>query len=317
LKLGKIYKEAIRIGMEKDPRDKEEIIKILETTKEEYEKLPDKEKQLFDKERLKNPYSDTRILWGDLEQEVNCALAGIDLEGQEILLADRLKKEKGINLLISHHPEGKALAFLHDVMKMQADILYNVGVPINIAEALLIERVEEVERRLLPVNHMRNVDMARLLNLAYICIHTPADNCVVSYLQKLMDDKKPRTVGDVLDILLENPEYRHAQENNFGPKIISGSKRSKCGKIFVDMTGGTEGSKDIFQSLVNAKVSTLVCMHLSEEHFKKAKEQHLNVIIAGHISSDTFGLNLLLDELMKKEKFEVIPCSGFIRVERG
>lgn len=317
MKLGQFYKEAIRVGIEKDPRGKEEVKRLLEEIRKEFENLDQKQKQFFDQERLENPYSDTRILWGDKEQEIKSALVGIDIEGQEILLAERLREKKKVDVMITHHPEGKALAFLYDVMGMQADILYNVGVPINIAESLMVERIKEVERRLLPANHMRNVDIARLLNIPFVSVHTPSDNCVTWYLKHLIAEKKPHTVGEILDILLEIPEYHYAHMNNYGPRIIAGDKKNKCGKIFVDMTGGTEGSKEIFSSLVTAGVSTLICMHLSEEHFKKAKDQHLNIIIAGHISSDNLGLNLLLDQVMQKEKFEIIPCSGFIRVERS
>ena len=34
-------------------------------------------------------------------------------------------------------------------------------------------------------------------------------------------------------------------------------------------------------------------MHISEEHRKEAEKSHLNVVVAGHISSDNLGLNLL------------------------
>jgi hypothetical protein len=40
------------------------------------------------------------------------------------------------------------------------------------------------------------------------------------------------------------------------------------------------------------------------------------VVIAGHISSDTLGLNLLLDEIEKEEKLKIINCSGFRRIRR-
>jgi putative NIF3 family GTP cyclohydrolase 1 type 2 len=84
------------------------------------------------------------------------------------------------------------------------------------------------------------------------------------------------------------------------------------------MTGGTEGPKDIYDKLYRSGIRTLVSMHLSEEHFKKAKDANLNVVIAGHISSDTLGLNLLLDRIEKKakEEFSVISCSGFRRIRR-
>ena len=63
------------------------------------------------------------------------------------------------------------------------------------------------------------------------------------------------------------------------------------------MTGGTSGSKNIYEKLSQAGIGTIVGMHISEEHRKKAEENHVNVVIAGHISSDNLGLNLILDEL--------------------
>jgi putative NIF3 family GTP cyclohydrolase 1 type 2 len=177
-------------------------------------------------------------------------------------------------------------------------------------------RIKEVERKLMPANHTRAVDAARLLDIPFLCFHTPADNMVASYLQRLFDEKKPYLVDDVLNILKGIPEYKEARINSVGPKIILGSKNRKTGKIFVDMTGGTEGSKEIFESLTTSGVSTIVGMHISEDHRKEAEKNHLNVIIAGHISSDTLGLNLLLDEISKYDSLEILECSGFRRFSR-
>lgn len=82
------------------------------------------------------------------------------------------------------------------------------------------------------------------------------------------------------------------------------------------MTGGTEGSKEIFERYAAAGVSTLVGMHFSEEALDKAKKSNLNVIIAGHVSSDTLGLNLLFDEIEKGEPLEFVGVSGFERIKR-
>jgi len=59
-----------------------------------------------------------------------------------------------------------------------------------------------------------------------------------------------------------------------------------------------------------------VAMHLSEEHFKQAKGEHINVVIAGHIASDNLGLNLILDQIEKVEELKIINCSGFVRIRR-
>ena len=57
-------------------------------------------------------------------------------------------------------------------------------------------------------------------------------------------------------------------------------------------------------------------MHFGETHFKNAKDEHINLVIAGHITSDNLGLNLLLDNLEKEEEINIISCSGFERIKR-
>lgn len=317
MKFKDIYRTVIDFGMKMDPRGRDKIKKELLRAKKEYDSLNKKDKEFYDKERLIHPYSDSRMLFGKEDSEIKTMLVGIDMEVPEVLLAERLR-EKGrkIDLLLAHHPEGMALAGFYNVMYMQIDILNGVGVPVNIAESLMSERIKEVERKISSTNHMRAVDAARLLDIAFMTCHTPSDNCVVSYLQNLIDRKKPDTLEDIMDILGTIPEYKEAAKQNSPPKIISGSPKNKAGKVFVDMTGGTEGSKNIFGKLSQAGVSTIVGMHLSEEHFKKARGEHMNVIIAGHIASDNLGLNIMLDELEKKDKFNILTCSGFRRFSR-
>jgi len=317
MKLRQIYETVVAKGIEADPRGRKGVKGFLERRRKAYEDMRQEEKEFYDTERLTNPYDDTRILHGDGDEEIRIALVGIDLEVQEVLLADRLSaRGKKVDLLMAHHPEGRAYANFYEVMHMQADILNKFGVPINIAEDLLEGRIKEVERKVSPVNHTRAVDAARLLGIPFICAHTPADNMVARYLQRLFDRKSPDTLGDIIRILKDIPEYREATRNNAGPRILIGSKERRAGKVFVDMTGGTEGAKNIFESLANSGVGTIVGMHLSEDHRKEAERHHINVVIAGHISSDNLGMNLLLDELQKKGDLEIIPCSGFRRFQR-
>jgi len=160
------------------------------------------------------------------------------------------------------------------------------------------------------------VDVARLLDIPFMCVHTPADNHVADYLQKLFDRKKPAKLSNVLSMLKSIPEYADGLKKNAGPKILIGSPDKKAGRIFVDMTGGTEGPKKIFPRLSQAGIGTIVAMHLSEEHFRIAKDEYINVVIAGHIASDSLGLNLLLDSIEKFGKLDIIPASGFVRIKR-
>ena len=81
------------------------------------------------------------------------------------------------------------------------------------------------------------------------------------------------------------------------------------------MTGGTSGSEDAYSKLATAGVGTLVVMHIGEKHRKEAEKNHVNVIIAGHMASDSLGMNLILDEIAK-QGVEILTCSGLTRVQR-
>ncbi len=317
MKLGELYEFVIRKGLENDPRTPREIREELTKRRKEYSALKGRDRSAYDKEKLRHPYVDTRILYGDPRMDVRTVMVGIDVEGPELLVADRLNERgKGIDLAIAHHPEGVALAGLHYVMQMQQDILKKFGIPLVVGEEMMKERMGEVERSLSPVNHTRSVDIARLLAIPFMCVHTPADNHVTTYLQTLFDKKRPRRLSNVLELLKSIPEYRDAAKKGAGPRLLIGDPKKDPGKIFVDMTGGTEGPKKVFARLSQAGVGTIVAMHLDEAHFKIAKGEHINAVIAGHIASDTLGLNLLLDSVVKKGPLEIIPCSGFVRIAR-
>ena len=318
MKLHEFFTLAIQVGIDADLRGRVAVEQDLNEVRRSYDDLKPDEKAVFDAEKLENPYTDSRILYGSHHSEIKKILAGIDIEAGELLLADRLnQKGAGIDLVVAHHPEGRAYANIYDVMKMQADILNRFGVPINVAENLLQDRMKEVERKLLPVNHARAVDIARLLDIPFICLHTPADNMVAGYLQDLFDREKPRRLRDVMGLLRDIPEYREAVKNNAGPKILLGAGDQQSGKVFVDMTGGTEGSKDIMEHLSQSGVGTMVAMHLTEDHRKEAEKHYIHVVIAGHISSDSLGLNLLLDRIESREPLTVVECSGFKRIKRS
>lgn len=313
-----IYNLAIEIGMNADLRGRKAVENNLKRLKDKHQKLSKEEKEEFDEEKLKNPYSDTRILFGDKNKKVERVMVGIGVDAGELMVAKYLSdNKKPIDLYISHHPIGKALAALNEVMHLQAEVLANYGVPINVAESLLKPRISEIERSISPENHNKAVMAAKNLDLPLMCVHTPADNLVASYLDNIIKKEKPEFVDDLIKILKNIPEYALAEKDNAGVKIFAGNKENHCGKIaLTEITGGTEGSPKIYEKLSIAGIGTIVGMHMSEEHKKEAEASHINAIIAGHISSDSLGMNLFLDELEKKG-IEIIPSCGLIRISRN
>lgn len=311
-----IYDLALKLGIDSDLRGVARVKKNLARVNKKYAELPKKAQAEFDQDRLTNPYSDSLILNDTGRKQIKKVMAGIDLEGAELLLAKQLGD---IDLAINHHPVGPALSDLAEVMHMQAEILADYGVPINIAESVIKSRISEVHRGVTPRNNDQPVDMAKALGLDYMCVHTPADNLSAAFMVKFLKkhEAETETVGEVMELLKTIPEYQMAAKRKMGPMIVAGTPDSHCGKIVVtEFTGGTNGSKDIYERMSHFGLGTIIGMHMSEEHLKEAEKHHINVIIAGHMASDSLGMNLFLDEIEKKG-IAVVPIAGLIRVKRG
>ncbi len=145
--------------------------------------------------------------------------------------------------------------------------------------------------------------------------HTITDNLVDKFLTDYIKKRKPETLGDVMDMLMEIPEYQEARRQGVGPKLFAGKPNHRVGNWVVEMTGGTEPSSKIYQEFGKKGFSTVISMHMRKEALEKVGELQMNVVAAGHMSSDSIGMNLFLDEL-EKRGIEVVACGGLFRVSR-
>ncbi len=315
--LGQVHELAIDLANKRGPRNIKDIQEELKRLKKEYEKLDEKKKKYFDAESLKNPYLDSRIEYGDPKTRLKRVLSGIDMDVGEVLLANELgKKGKKIDAMLTHHPEGRGLIGLTQVMDIQDDIAVIDGVPVNVAEKLLNVRMAEINRGLHAANHFKVINAAKIMDIPYMSMHTAADNNVYWFLKNFIEKRKPKYVGEILEAALEIPEYQEAAKAGNRPAIVCGDEKARCGKIsYSGITGGTTGPKDIYEKMSAAGVGTLIVMHIPEEHRKLAEKFHLNVVVLSHMASDSLGMNIILDEVEKKG-VEIIPCGGLIRVKR-
>jgi len=318
MKIQEAYRLAVETGMSKDIRSKEDLDAILKDAGKAYSSLPDDRKELYDTERLWNPYADTRLSYcADEDIEAVRMMWGIDIGPAEVILADRLR-EKGetVSAVVAHHPLGTARTRFPEVMKVQEDMYCEVGVPINIAEGLMRPRMDEVFRNVMGLNYNQAVDAARLLGISIMNIHSPADNMVQAYLTEFFEREQPRTLGDLTDCLYKEPEFRFAAKCNSPPTIAVGSRGNRCGKIMCKMTGGTSSPATIYEKLADAGIGTVVAMHFPDNHYEEARKNNVNLVISGHMSSDSLGVNLICDE-WERHGIEVLPCSGFTRYSRN
>lgn len=315
--LQEIYILGIEMGMKADPRGIDHVKRLMAKAKKDYQDLPAKKKKLFDTEAFNNPYSDSRILFGDPKKNIKRLLAGIDADTSEILLADRLtQKGNKIDLVITHHPSGHALASLWDVMDLQVDVYAKVGIPVNVAHALIQERKGAVQRRFAPLNHNQAVDAARLLDVPFLALHTIWDNIGDNFMRAYLAKREFDTAGEIIDYINEIPEFIESTRGKSGPHIVSGNEKSRAGKVVIFFTGGTNPSKELYIEMAKAGVGTIVDMHMPEEALKELQKLHINVVDTGHMASDSIGANIFLDEL-EKRGVEVIAGAGLVRINRN
>ena len=320
MKIYDAYKLAIETGMSKDLRPKKEVDRLLADSRKAFDSLPEDRKELFDRERLWNPYPDCRFSCGveeAMEKEAECFMWGIDITPSEVLLADRLR-EKGrrIDAIVAHHPLGSSKTCFPEVMWLMTDMFHNMGVPINVAESLMKPRMAEVSRGMMGYNFNHAIDTAKILGFPVMNIHSAADNMVQDYLTRLFERTNPYTLDDIIDTLYTEPEFRESAKYIAPPRIVVGSGRDRCGRIMCKMTGGTSVPKEIYPKLAEAGVGTVVGMHFPDSHYDEARKCGINMVVSEHMCSDSLGVNLICD-VWEKHGIDVIPCSGFMRHSRN
>lgn len=241
-------------------------------------------------------------------ENIKRVLMGVDMETAELMLA----KDLGYDCVVTHHPKNTNANML-DVMKDHIFKLEALGVPRNKSQKLLAERQDELSYMRHVSNSRRSESAAKLLNLPYISLHTPADVIGEAYVQNIMDqkfaNKLETTVQDVVDALNDIDEYKNSVRK---PVIRVGTKKSYAGKIYVLMSGLTGPGADVLKEYFEAGVGTLILMHIPMADVKKIKEQKIgNIIVAGHMSSDSLGLNRIAKK-WRESGVEVTMMSGIV-----
>lgn len=242
-------------------------------------------------------------------ENIKKVLVGVDMEAAEILIA----KQLGFDGVITHHPKGGApMLNLYQVMDNQIERMVAAGVPINKAQKALAKRKEQVDRASHVGNYDRALSAAKLLGMPFVAIHSPADLLAEKIVQEHLDNSLTgpnHQLKEVVAALEEIPEYGKTLAK---PKIRVGSEDSYAGKLFVTMAGGTGGGETVAKAYFDAGVGTLIVMHMPDTVIKAVKEQNIgNVIVAGHMASDSIGINAVITALESKG-LQLTRASGVI-----
>jgi len=235
---------------------------------------------------------------------------GIDIKSPELKIA----ADMGSDAAISHHPTGgQARLQFYKVLYRHLDQLTAAGVPEEVAKPIIDELAEEHKAMAAMSNYDHDPSVARLLDLPYMNIHTPLDEIGRGRMQTAAN-QLPST-GTVADLIAHFyasfGEFRNADTEI---ELRMGKPDNAIGKVVMSHGAGTNGGYPVAKAYFDHGVDTVIYIHCRPPDSKKLIEEFgdtKNLIITGHIVSDSIGINPYIDRL-REEGIEVTTFSGII-----
>ncbi len=240
----------------------------------------------------------------NIEKILFCIDAGVP----ELWLAKKL----GYDAVIAHHPPGGIAAVnFHKVFKRHIQQMVDAGVPREEAEKAVKRKLEQLEVEAHTRNYAHAINVAELLQIPYMNIHTPLDEVGRKRMTEQIKSKisENSKVQDVVSALNELTEFKNATTKI---KIRVGKPENPAGKVVVSHGAGTNGGYEVAKTYFKHGIGTVIYIHISPVDLEKLKMENAgNLIVTGHIASDSVGINPLIHEMEKKSvsitRIGVIP----------
>ncbi len=242
------------------------------------------------------------------------AFIGVDIGEAELLLA----KQLGCDVAIAHHPAGGlASVDFHRILEKQYEFMVRAGVAPGAAPQVADEMKERVEVRDHAANYDRTPAVARLLGLALLNVHNPLDELgrriMVGTLAKSGAGRS--SVADAVGTLEGLPEFK-ASATKIAVRL--GSSKNRLGRYAVHHGAGTNGGYAVARAYFGAGVDTVLHIHIAPEELRRLREdpavpEGKNLIVTGHMASDSVGINPYVRRL-RVEGLEVVCAGGVVEV---
>jgi len=247
--------------------------------------------------------------------EIERILFGIDLKAPELVIASA----QGYDCAISHHPVGGSSTLrFHEVLEQHVDQMIDAGVPRDVAEETMRATIEE--RRVLSsmTNYDHDPSVAALLDIPYLNIHTPLDEIGRRRMaEAAAEAAADATVAELVDRLYETfGELRNAATEI---EVRVGKPENRLGRVVVSHGAGTNGGHPVAKAYFDHGIDTVIYIHCRPADAKKLNEEYggaKNLIVTGHIASDSLGINPYVDRL-REEGLNVTTFSGIVPAERS
>ncbi|MFX1508341.1 MAG: hypothetical protein ACFFDC_19845 [Promethearchaeota archaeon] len=243
-------------------------------------------------------------------ENIKNILYGIDIGVAELHYA----KEQGFDCVIAHHPVGLINHYL--VFQKHLEQLISKNVSVETAQKVIDKRLVGFKFG----SHARNYDavpcFARLIEMPFLNIHCPSDELgrrlISKSIEKLEEKIKNPILSEVITHLESSfSEFKKAQTRI---EIAKGNEqRDPLGNWIFSHGAFTNGGFDIADCYYQHGVDTVIYIHIApSDLFQILKLDYGQLLITGHLASDSIGVNPFLDRLEEKG-MNIIAVGGLIR----
>ncbi|NHJ01720.1 MAG: hypothetical protein EAX86_06225 [Candidatus Heimdallarchaeota archaeon] len=241
--------------------------------------------------------------------DIKRILYGIDIGVAELQYA----KENNYDAVVAHHPVG--LVNHYKVFWQHLKQLKSKNIPGEEARAVIEEKLIGFKFGA----HARNYDsipaFARLIKMPFLNIHCPSDELgrqiITQAIEELCKKASYPTLDDVI-IHLESsiPEFSKAQTRI---EIAKGSSSDQLGNWIFSHGAFTNGGFTIANLYYKYGLDTVIYIHITPaDLFQILSIQKGQLLITGHLVSDSIGINPLLNEL-ENRGIEITVLGGLLR----
>ena len=238
------------------------------------------------------------------------ALFGIDIGSAELLMA----KDQGYDIVISHHPVGgRARLQAWKVFEKHIDQMKDAGIPEDVAREIIQKKISTLRHEVHSANYDHLPSIARHLQMPFMNIHNPLDELgrirVAEEIARLLSVKRDATVADVMASIRTIAEFQEALTE---VKLGHGGLSNKAGKTVFSHAAYTNGGYEVAKTYYKYGIDTVIYIHISEADLAKLRADGVgNLIVTGHMASDSVGINPFIAEL-RRRGLEVDAICGII-----
>ncbi|MBE0635569.1 hypothetical protein IH601_06205 [Candidatus Bipolaricaulota bacterium] len=243
-------------------------------------------------------------------QNIRKIMMGIDIKAAEVKLAS----DMGFDVAISHHPTGgQARLDFYKVLYRHLDQLTRAGVALKEVQQMIDDLADDSRITAAMSNFDHEPSVARLLDMPYMNIHTPLDEIGRRRLQMAADELSATdTVADLISHFLASfGEFRNAATEI---EVRVGSAENAIGRVVMSHGAGTNGGYPVAKAYFDHGIDTVIYIHCRPADSKRLVLEYgdsKNLIVTGHIVSDSIGINPYVDRL-REEGMGVTTLSGII-----